>query len=288
MEESPPENEVEDAIRSAIGEANQVAIELASARDAAADPSEVDVDGDALQSKLESARTSLEEASSMEAADQFEAELAAAGSYVDVVEGVLTATLDLVAVVDDLELLESALGEGDDDGATEVLDAVQPHVQSARDATADAQGWIQNLDQDALSTYGAQTERLADGLAELSDLAVGADHLTTGYDELLTGRERLSEGRSEFESRNFGAAVDAFETAGSRFADASAEFGTGQTGAPEALSAEFDTATCRAGTLEDAADHFAAAASAANDGNPGTASSERDDGEAALDEAAAC
>lgn len=286
--ESQAGNDVEDAIRNAVGEANSVAIGLAVAREDADGPGEIDVDGDELGSALADARASLDEAAELEAADEYEAELAAAGAYVDVVDGLLSATLDLVAVASDLEALEAALDDENYDGASEQLSAVLPQVQSASDATADAEGWLQNLDQEAISAYGAQTDRLADGLAELSNLATGADYLTSGYDELLTGRERLEDGQSERESRNYDAAETEFETAGDRFADASAEFGTGRTGAPEELAGEFDAATCRSGHLEDAAEHFAAAASAADSGDAATASSELDDGEAALDDAANC
>lgn len=288
LEERPAENRLEDAIRSAVGEANTVAVELALAEEGADDPTAIDVDGEALAARLEDARNDLADAREIDGVAEHEADLEAASDYVDAVDGLLSATVDLVAVGDDLAALEATLDDEDFEAASDLLEGVRPSIQSAVDDTDRASAILEALDRDRVADYGAQVERLEDGLADLSKLAIGADHLTDGYQALLTGREYLEDGRSEFESRNFEAAETAFESAGEQFADSTAAFETGETAAGADLRTEFEVATCRSGHLEDAAEHFEAAAAAADDGDLRTADGERSEGEDAVDRAAAC
>lgn len=288
LDERPPENAVEDAVRTAVGEANTAAVALATAREDVESPEDLDVDRAALEARVATARSALEDAEGSEAAGEYEAELAAARSYVDVVDGLLTGTVDLADAAARLEDLESALQSQAFDRAAEELSAVRPAIEDARTTTEDAASTAESLDADRLEAYGAQIDRVADGLEEVTGLAAGADALTAGYEDVLAGREHLAAGETASGDGDYGAAASEFEDAGTRFADATATFEDEQATTDDRLATEFETALCRSSHLEDAAGHFAAAAQAAQDRDPITADGERRAGEDAVDAAARC
>lgn len=287
MEERPEENRVVDAIRSAVGEANTAAAELQGAREDAESPADVEIDETALQERIDAARSDLEEARSLDAAGEYEAELAAASDYVDVVDGLLTATVEFADVGEQLSSLESAIDEGEYDRASEDLDAIRPRIQEAQTVAEDAETAVGELDEAVLSDYGARTDELADGLATVVELATAADQLTGGYQLVLDGRDHMESGRQEFDAGNYGAAESEFENGSGEFAAATSAFETGQS-ETERLAGEFDTAICRSTNLEEAADHFAAAAGEADAGNLLAANDEYQDGDDALDRVSAC
>lgn len=287
LSERPPENEVEDAIRTAIGEANTAAVEVALVADDGVDPTSVELDWEALRGRLETAHAALDDAESHAAADDYQADVEAARTYVQVVHDLLGAASDLVDLGGRLDTLEEAVAEEDYDRASEELDAIRPDVEAVASTTADAIDAAQSVDAERLAPYGAKTARVGDGLGTLDDVATAADHLTAGYDDVLAGREHMERGRDEFSSRNFEAAASEFETAGDRFASATTSFETGQSETDE-LGGEFETALCRSGHLEAAATHFANAADAADGGDVVTARDEREQGEEELNAAANC
>lgn len=278
---------MEDSIRTAVGEANTVAVELARVREDDVEPGSLDLDWAALRDRVETANAELDAAEGHEAADSYGDDVTAARAYVDVVDDLLSATSDLSDVGGQLDALETALEEGDYDSAGDELDALQPEIETVVSTTDDAASAIQSVEADRLSTYGARTGDLTEGVDSLDGLARAADSLVGGYDEVLAGRERMENGRDEFEARDYAAAATEFQAASDRFADATSTFEGGQS-ETEQLAAEFETATCRSGHLEDAADHFAAAASAADSGEAVSAQDEYQQGDDALDDVAAC
>lgn len=287
LSQRPPENEVEDSIRTAVGEANTVAVELAGVREDGVQPGSLDLDWAALRDRVETANAELDTAEGHEAADPYEDDVATARAYVGVVDDLLSATSDLDDVGGQLDALETALEEGDYDSAGDELDALGPEIETVVSTTDGAASAIQAVDADRLSTYGARTDDLTEGVDSLDGLARAANSLIGGYDEVLAGRERMENGRNEFEARDYAAAETEFQAASDRFADATSTFEGGQS-ETEQLVAEFETAICRSGHLEDAATHFAAAASAAGSGDLVSAQNEYQEGDDALDDVAAC
>lgn len=285
LDERPPENEVEDAIRRAVGLANGVAVEL---RGAGAGPTDLDVDVADLRDRLASAREELDAAASSEAADGFQDAIDDAGSYVDAVGGLVDAVDAFAGVGDDLESLDAALSDGDYEAAVSELAAVGDAVDEAVAATGDAEDDLSSVDEATLGPYGARTADLEAAVEEAAALADAARDLVDGYERVLEGAARLDDGRAEFESGNYGAAESEFDAAGDAFADAGSTFESGAGGADTPVDDRFATAQCRATNLEDAAGHFADAAAAADAGDPVTANDEYQAGDAALDEAQAC
>lgn len=288
LEERPPENAVEDAVRTAVGQANTAAVELAAARAGVESPGQLDVDRDALEARLSTARSRLDAAVSMEEAESYGEEIAAARTYTDAVDGLVTGTAGLADAASQLDGLEAALADQEFDRAADQLGDVQPTIDDAVAATEEGETAIGGLDGSTLDPYGAQIDRVSEGLDVISEFAVGADALVAGYEAVLAGRDHLATGRDEFEAGNYGAAESEFGDGESDFATATSEFERGQRETGDQYAGEFETAICRSTNLEDAAGHFAAAAAAAQQGDPITADSEYRQGEDALDAAAGC
>lgn len=196
LSERPPENAVEDAIRTAIGESNTVALELASTRADASSAAAIEFDEADLQRKLDGARTQLDDASDAEAAEDYQAEIEAARTYVGVVEGILQSTAGLAEAAGQIETLESDLQAGNDDAASQGLDDVQPTIEDARSTTSTAQSDAEGIDAELLDSYGAKMGELEEGMTAVANLAVGADGLASGYESVLGGRQHLEDGRA--------------------------------------------------------------------------------------------
>ncbi|GAB3690396.1 hypothetical protein GCM10028857_26730 [Salinarchaeum chitinilyticum] len=288
LSERPPENDVEDGIRTAIGEANVVALELASAREDADDASDVSIDDAALEEQLAAGRQELQSVADADAAADYEAQISAAGSYLDVVEGLLQATATLADVAEQLQGLEQSLQAQDFDAAATELDAIGPDVESARATAGDAESTAGEFDAEALDAYGAKMGELTEGVTTVSNLAVGSDELVTGYQAVLTGRSDLEDGRAAIESGNFAAAESDFQSAEASFGTATGYFETAAQETDGELDTEIQTALCRSTGLTDAAGHFEASAAAAQDGRLGDAQDQQAAGEAALDAVGEC
>ena len=286
--ERPPENAVVDGIRTAIGEANTIALQLATARENAATPADVSFDRAALESSLATSRQALDDAAQREAADDYEAELAAARSYVNVVAGLLTGSASLVEAAGQLQSVETNIARGDYAAAGQTIDSVQPVVDEARSTTTDAQSTAQSIDAELLDPYGAVMGELTDGLATVQNLAVGSDELTAGYDSVLTGRGHLEAGQTAVEQGNYATAESEFQSAESAFQTATSHFQTARQETNGELQTQIDTALCRSQALTDASAHFEASAAAAQSGDLLTARNERNAGESDLRAAQNC
>jgi|GEM_PF-2796405 len=288
LSERPPENDVEDGIRTAIGEANTVAFELASAREQADDTSQVEIDVAALEEQLASGRQALDAVTDAEAAEEYETEIAAARSYLDVVAGLLQGTATLVDAAGQIQGLESTLQAQDFDAAAQALDDVEPDIESAGTTISDAQTTADELDAAPLDPYGAKMGELEDGLATVQDVSAGSDELITGYQSVLTGRSALEDGRAAIESGDFATAESEFQAAQSSFSTATGHFETAETATDGELDTEVQTALCRSGGLTDAAGHFEASAIAAQERRLGDAQTERAAGQNDLDGVTEC
>lgn len=288
LDERPAENAVVDGLRTAIGEANVVALRLATAREEAASPDEISFDRASLQDQLRTSTGALDSASQREAAGDFDAELSAARTYVGAVEGLLAGSATMVEAASQLQGVESSIQTGSYDDAGRTLDAVQPTVDDARSTTTDARSSAEGIDADLLDPYGAKLDELTDGLTAVRNLAVGSDELATGYDELLAGYGDLERGRAAVQQQHFAAAESAFQSAESSFRTATDEFRTAREETDGELTAQIDAALCRSGALTDAAGHFEASAAAARVNDLSTAQHERDEGETDLQAADNC
>lgn len=288
LSERPAGNDVEDGVRTAIGQSNTVAIELSTARADAQTPADVRFDADALGERIASARSALESATQDDAASDYQTELDAAASYVDVVAGLLEGSASLSDVAGQLDGLESSMQSGNYEAAGRTLETVQPTVESARTTTSEAESTAQEIDAEVLDPYGAKLGELTEGLATVQNGATGAAELVAGYDAVLAGRSRLQAGRAAVERGDFATAESAFATARSQFETATDHFETARSETDGELSAQVDAALCRSRALTDASVHFEASASAAQSGNLLTAQNERQAGEADLQTAGRC
>lgn len=288
LSERPPENVVRDGIQTAIGQSNTVASQLGAASDEVDDPANIAIDEPRLRDRLSRARTALSTAESAEAAGDFQAALTATGDYVDAVGGTLDATARLTDAGDPLQTLADHLFAQEFDAAADELGTLQPILDDARSMVAAAESTAQGIDAEAIDEYGARTDELADGIATLREITVGGDELAAGYEDLLDGRARLDEGRAESEQGNYSTAETAFLDAKSLFSDATVHFETARTETSGQFSTRIDRALCRSGNLENAAEHFAAAAAAAQEGDLTTAQNESVAGDADLEAATNC
>ncbi|AGN01192.1 hypothetical protein L593_06215 [Salinarchaeum sp. Harcht-Bsk1] len=288
LAERPPENAVVDDLRTAIGEANTVALQLATAREDAATPADVSFDREALESGLATSRQALDEAAQREAADDYEAEIPAARSYVDVVAGLLTGSASLADAAGELQRVESSIANGDYQAAGQTLNSIQPVVGDARSTVTDAESTANAIDPAVLDPYGAKMGELTDGLTTVQNIAVGADELTGGYDAILTGRGHLESGQVAVQQGNFATAESEFQAAKSAFQTATGHFQTARQETDGELQSQIDTALCRSQALTNAAAHFEASAVAAQSGDLATARDERNAGEADISAAGNC
>lgn len=288
LDERPAANEVEDALRTAIGEANTVALELASAREDAATFADLSVDATALRDRLDAATGALDAATGSEAAGDFETELAEARAYVGAVGGLLEGSVTLLDVAGRLDGLETTLQSQDFDAAAAELEAIQPVADDARSTTTDARSSAAEIDAAVLDPYGAKMDELTEGLDTVANISIGVDELTAGYSALLAGRDDLAAGRDALEAGNYAAASSSFESAESEFTTATGHFETARAETDGELSGRIDVALCRSHALTDAAVHFEAAADAAAAGNRSESRRRQEEGEAALQTAASC
>lgn len=286
--ERPPENRVEDGIMAAVGEANAAALAVRTAREDADGPVELSIDAGPLEARLATARDALDDADSVPEADEYADAIAAARDYVAAVAGLVTTVDAFASAGEDFLELEVALADGHDGAAADLLADLEPSVEDARTASSDARSTLSGIDGASLDRYGARVAELRTGLETATSLATAADALVVGYGSVLDGREALQRGRSEFDAGSYGAAAEECSTASDRFASATAEFEAAASETSTALDGRLDVALCRSSNLEDAADHFEAAASAADGGDPLTANEEYQAGEDATDAAAAC
>jgi len=288
LSERPPENEVEDAIRIAVGEANTVALELATAREDAGSPADVSVDAAALQERLDGARSGLDGVAGSEAAGDYQAELEAARSYVGVVEGLVQGTASLADAAGRLAGLESELQNGNYDAAAQEIDAIQPTVDDARTAAEDAQADANAIDAETLDPYGAKMGELEDGLEAVGNLSVGADELTTGYESVLTGQDHMETGGAAYQAGDVATAEAEFQAAGEEFDAATGHFETARSETDGELEQQISVALCRSRALSEAADHYEASAVAAGAGDLATAQNERTAGDEDVQTAGRC
>lgn len=288
LDERPAGNEVEDALRTAIGEANTVALELASAREEAATVADLSIDAATLRDGLDAATGALDAAEEYEAAGDYETERSEARAYVGAVEGLLEGSTTLIDVAGQLDGLETTLQSQDFDAAAGELDAIRPAADDARSTTTDARSSASEIDAAVLDPYGAKMDELTDGLDTVANISIGVDELTVGYGALLAGRDDLAAGRDALDGGNDAAAASSFQSAASEFTTATDHFETARAETDGELSGRIDVALCRSGALTDAAGHFEAAADAAGSGDRSGALRQQERGEAALQTADSC
>jgi hypothetical protein len=288
LDERPAGNEVEDALRTAIGEANTVALELASAREDAASFADLSIDAATLRDGVGAATGALDDAAEYEAAGDYETELAEARAYVGAVEGLLEGSITLLDVATQLDGLETTLQAQDFDAAAGELDAIQPAVDDARSTTTGARSSAAEIDAAVLDPYGAKMDELTEGLDTVANIAIGTDELTSGYGALLAGRDDLAAGRDALDAGNYAAASSSFGSAESEFTTATDHFETARAETDGELSGRIDVALCRSRALTDAAGHFEASADAAAAGSRAESRRQQEEGEAALQTAGSC
>lgn len=292
LSERPPENAVEDALRTAVGEANAVALRLATAREDADDVAAIEIDENALEGRLDDARAALDGAGDSGAASDYREELDAAGTYVDVVAGLFGGSASLAATAEQLDRFEADLQAGDDARAADTLDALQPTVGDARTTLSQARSDVNSLDGAVLDPYGARLAELTEGLETVGSVAAGADEFAAGYDSLLAGRGHLEDGADAFEGREFASAASEFRAAGEAFDAATDHFETARTEIDGVdagdLGPRIDVAHCRSMALSDAASDFEAAADAGDAGALREARDRYDAGQADVETAENC
>lgn len=287
LSEQPPGNDVEDGIRTAIGESNTAADQLRAAREGAQSPADVTFDEAALGDRIADARSTLETTSQAEAAGEYQAELDAASAYVDVVEGLLDASSSLTGVASRLQTLQSNF-QNENYDAEQTLSEVEPTVETAGGTITEAESTARNIDAALLDPYGEKLERLTEGIATVQNGVAGADELIVGYQAVLTGRDRLEAGRTAIEQRNLSRAASEFEAARTEFETATGRFEEARSVTDGELSTYVDAALCRSGALTDASIHFEDAASAAQQFDVTEAEQQRQEGRADLEAARNC
>lgn len=288
LDERPAGNEVEDALRTAIGEANTVAIELASAREDAATFADLSIAATELRDGLDAATGELDTAEEYGAAGDYETERSEARAYVGAVDGLLEGSVTLLDVGRQLDGLETTLQAQDFDAAAGELESIQPTVDDARSTTTDARSSADEIDAAVLDPYGAKMDELTEGLDTVANISIGTDELTDGYGALLRGRDDLAAGRDALAGQNYAAASSSFGSAESEFTTATDHFETARAETDGELSVEIDVALCRSRALTDAAGHFEAAADAAASGDRFEARRQQGEGQAALQTAGRC
>jgi hypothetical protein len=119
---------------------------------------------------------------------------------------------------------------------------------------------------------------------ETLDRTVAAmEFFLAGYIDLTRGFREFLPAATDYDEGGYADAIDGFETARGHFENARPTFEEGETVAPPEFESSMADLTCLAGAMRDGADHYAAAAEAADAGNDEEASQRVADAEAALD-----
>ncbi|QSG01623.1 hypothetical protein [Natranaeroarchaeum sulfidigenes] len=197
---------------------------------------------------------------------------------------------ELVAFTDGFDVLTT--------GYATLLDGVE-YVETAQEQFSaeeydDARGGFA----DATAAFDAANSTFTDGRSDAHeeldgefDRATGRSdslfRLSSSHESMLDGRELLEDGKAEFENEDFEAASAAFSGAQEEFTAASEALDAEPRPDGE-FDAEFDQAQCRADNLGEAAEEFAAAADAADQGDFVEADQRFEDGEDALEAAENC
>ncbi|NGM68782.1 hypothetical protein G6M89_07125 [Natronolimnobius sp. AArcel1] len=281
----------ERALSRAVGALNDTALVLYET-DLEGDPDDVSFDPDEPEDLLETADDHLETAAAE--LDGQEADLEALETYAGVLETIVktTDTVTDETVSDDIDSTTAALEDGDADDRADAsgrIDDRRSTLEDTESALADAQGDLESLDADHLSSLAViDLEEIEAGADELETVLDAQLALATGYDDLLAGNEDLEAGREATDDDDHEAAKAAFGDAESAFERATETFDAGKDSAPTALVPSFETALCQSGSLETAASAFEDAAGAAADGDFMTAQQRQDDAEDALEDADSC
>ncbi|MCL9813550.1 hypothetical protein [Natranaeroarchaeum aerophilus] len=197
---------------------------------------------------------------------------------------------ELVSFTDGFDVLTT--------GYATLLDGVE-YVETAQDQfSAEEYDDARVGFADATAAFDTANSTFSDGQSDAHeeldgefDRATGRSdsliRLSSSHESMLDGRELLEDGKEEFENEEFGAASAAFSGAQEEFTAASEELDAEPQPEGE-FDAEFNQAQCRADNLGEAADEFAAAADAADQGNFIEADQRFENGEDALEAAENC
>lgn len=280
--------QVEDALGSAVGEANLAAAALAAARENAEGPTDLELDVATQEERLESARSALDDAEERDGAAAYETELEAARHYVDAVAGLVEASAALIAAADPLAELETAISEEDYERADELLATAEPETGTAVEAATGAQENLDAFDAAVLDPYGAQTAQLEEGAATVAELATAADAVASGYRDVLDGRDRIDAGREAWSASDYGGAAEEFDASTASFESARTTFESAREDTDTDLDPQLETAACRASNLEEAGTNFADGAEIAEEHGLGAADTEVREAQDALERVSEC
>ncbi len=279
------------ALERAVGELNRAALALDEGLDGVEDSEAVDFDAAEPRDLIASAREHLETAATA-LPDDSQPDVAELRAYADVLDGMLDVAVTITddTLADDIEAVTAAIeADGRIQEATRTVDERNATLETAADRLDGAETTLDALDGDRLADLSiVDLARVEEGLDALADVLGSMATLGSGYDAMLEGYASLDRGRTAAEDRSHETAIEEFEAAESAFETAMAAFDDGAAAAPSGLVSYFETARCQGDTLETAAGHFEAASNAAASGDTLTARRRREDGEAALEDAAAC
>ncbi|WP_121820202.1 hypothetical protein [Halostella salina] len=278
---------IDAAIAAAIGELNTGLGELSAAQDRFAADESFDFAG--VADRVDAARSELDGIEGEPSGEQSTA-IEQVRRYASVVAAMNAAFLTLVDAEPTAEDAEAAVDAEEYDRAESLVAELETTTGEAQSTLEGARSDAEGLDPDVLeSRESVEVARIREGYAQLMSLANGFNALARANGDLIDGRTALATGRDHADAEEYGEAESAFGRAGDRFEAAN---GTATSALdarpPERVTGPLELAACRSGHLTTAAEHFAASARAAADGDRSEAADEQDAAEDAVDSAENC
>jgi uncharacterized phage infection (PIP) family protein YhgE len=253
--ERDPENEVRDALYTAVGELNTAALALGVASEELDDPSEAAFEAAGPRERVNRANDALDAAAAADT-EAHEAEIENAHSYAATIESMIEAFVSLLAGAEDLSELDGEFDPESVDELRTVVESSRDPLSTAASASESAESALSSADDAVLSDLDAEVDRVADALADLGGYAAGFDQLSLGYLSVFDGVDTIDAAEKRFEKESYADAQSSFASASDEFQAAKETFQTEGEEPPEDVAERLSRGVERSDALYSLSDGY--------------------------------